>query len=79
MSTGSDRCQQIVYTGWVTWDQPVGAVEIAKRLGVTRRAVDQWRQRGQFIEPKGEVGGRPAWDWPDVAAWWETWNNRRNS
>lgn len=53
----------------VTWQQPVGAVEIAERLGVDRRTVDQWRQRGLFIDPKGEVGGRPAWDWPDVEAW----------
>lgn len=49
---------------------PVGAVEIAERLGVSRRTVDQWRQRAlDFPEPRWTVGGRPAWDWSDVAAW----------
>lgn len=49
---------------------PVGTVEIAARLGVTRSAVDQWRARGLgFPAPRWEVGGRPAWDWADVEAW----------
>lgn len=49
---------------------PVGAVEIAERLGVKRRTVDQWRQRELgFPVPRWTVGGRPAWDWPDVEAW----------
>lgn len=49
---------------------PVGAVEIAARLGVKRRTVDSWRQRGlAFPDPRWTVGGRPAWDWPDVEAW----------
>lgn len=51
---------------------PVGAIEIAARLGVKRRTVDQWRQRDLgFPVPRWTVGGRPAWDWPDVAAWAE--------
>lgn len=49
---------------------PVGAVEIAARLGVARRTVDSWRQRDVgFPEPRWTVGGRPAWDWSDVKAW----------
>ena len=49
---------------------PVGAVEIADRLGVKRRTVDQWRRRRiGFPPPRWTVGGRPAWDWPDIAAW----------
>lgn len=49
---------------------PVGAVEIAARLGVKRGTVDVWRQRAiGFPEPRWTVGGRPAWDWPDVEAW----------
>ena len=49
---------------------PVGTVEIAARLGVSRSAVDQWRHRGlSFPEPTWTVGGRPAWRWGDVAAW----------
>lgn len=49
---------------------PVGAVEIAERLGVARRTVDSWRQRDRgFPPPTWTVGGRPAWNWPEVAAW----------
>jgi hypothetical protein len=49
---------------------PVGAVEIAARLGVARQTVDMWRQRDiDFPEPTWTVGGRPAWNWPIVAAW----------
>lgn len=49
---------------------PVGAVEIAARLGVARRTVDAWRQRDLgFPEPRWQVGGRPAWNWDDVTAW----------
>lgn len=53
----------------MTWEEPVGIVEIAARLGVPRQTVDVWRLRGVLPPPKGEVGGRPAWDWPDVLAW----------
>lgn len=52
---------------------PVGAVEIATRLGVARRTVDSWRGRGTkgdpFPEPRWTVGGRPAWNWDDVERW----------
>ena len=51
---------------------PVGTVEIAERLAVTRNAVDKWRARDpQFPAPRWTVGGRPAWDWSDVASWAE--------
>jgi predicted DNA-binding transcriptional regulator AlpA len=53
----------------MTWELPVGAEEIAARLGVPRQTVYTWRHRDVFLEPKGTVGGRPAWDWPDVAEW----------
>lgn len=49
---------------------PVGAVEIAARLGVKRRTVDSWRQRDLgFPGPRWTVGGRPAWNWDDVERW----------
>lgn len=49
---------------------PVGAVEIAERAKVQRATVDQWRQRdGTFPAARWTVGGRPAWDWPDVLDW----------
>lgn len=50
--------------------QPVGVVEVAERLGVGRKAVDKWRQRGLgFPEPAWVVGGRPAWRWAEVERW----------
>lgn len=49
--------------------EPVGIVEIAARLGVKRRTVDQWGQRGLLPAPRWTVGGRPCWDWADVEAW----------
>lgn len=51
--------------------EPVGAVEIADRLGVGRHTVDMWRRRPsvRFPEPRWTVGGRPAWNWPDIAQW----------
>jgi predicted DNA-binding transcriptional regulator AlpA len=48
---------------------PVGIPEIAERLGVKRATVDQWKQRDLLPEPKWIVGGRPAWDWADIAKW----------
>lgn len=49
---------------------PVGIKEIADRLGVKRRTVDQWLQRDlRFPEPRWKVGGRPAWEWEDVEHW----------
>lgn len=48
----------------------MGTVEIAERAGVSRKAVDQWRARhDDFPEPKWTVGGRPAWDWPEIEEW----------
>jgi predicted DNA-binding transcriptional regulator AlpA len=54
---------------------PVGTVEIAEYLGVTRKHVDAWRSRGgrrgvPFPVPRWTVGGRPAWLWTDVQAWY---------
>lgn len=49
--------------------EPVGAVEIAERLGVRRQTVDNWRQRGRFPDPEWTVGGRPAWRWSTIDNW----------
>ncbi len=50
--------------------EPVGTVEIAARLGVARATVDSWRARSTgFPAPAWTVGGRPAWDWAEVAEW----------
>lgn len=59
--------------------EPVGLVEIADRLGVSRSAVDLWRfrdkdaakhpDRERMPEPRWTVGGRPAWNWSDIERW----------
>jgi len=51
---------------------PVGVIELAQRLGVSRAAVDQWRftRDVHFPDPRWTVGGRPAWDWiDDIEPW----------
>jgi predicted DNA-binding transcriptional regulator AlpA len=52
--------------------EPVGLAEIAERLGVKRATADIWRNRGLLPEPRWTVGGRPAWNWPDIAKWAES-------
>lgn len=50
--------------------EPVGIVEICEKLGVSRSAYDQWQHRDLgFPAARWTVGGRPAWNWPDVEAW----------
>lgn len=52
--------------------EPVGQKEIAERLGVVQSAVGNWQQRATttgFPESRWTVGGRPAWNWPDVEKW----------
>ena len=52
---------------------PVGTSEIAERLGVETRTVNQWRFRAEaigFPEARWLVGNGPAWDWSaDVLPW----------
>lgn len=48
---------------------PVGASEIATRLGVRPQTVHAWRHRGLLPEPAWTVSGQPAWDWATIEAW----------
>lgn len=48
---------------------PVGAAEIAGRLGVKPQTVHTWRQRRIMPEPRWTVSGQPAWDWAEIEAW----------
>jgi hypothetical protein len=48
---------------------PVGIKEIGERLEVQRATVDMWLFRELLPPARWTVGGRPAWDWPDVEAW----------
>jgi hypothetical protein len=48
---------------------PVGAAEIACRLGVKAQTVHTWRQRGLLPAPRWTVSGQPAWDWPEIEEW----------
>lgn len=49
--------------------EPVGLVEIAKRLDVPLNTVQVWRKRGRLPAPSWTVSGAPAWDWFEVKAW----------
>lgn len=48
---------------------PVGAAEIAKRLGVRAQTVHTWRQRKLMPPPRWTVSGQPAWDWSEIEEW----------
>jgi len=48
---------------------PVGAAEIAERLGVKPQTVHMWRHRELMPEPRWTVSGQPAWSWQDIEAW----------
>jgi predicted DNA-binding transcriptional regulator AlpA len=48
---------------------PVGAAEVAARLGVKPQTVHTWRQRNVMPAPRWTVSGQPAWDWTEIAAW----------
>lgn len=48
---------------------PVGAAEIAVRLGVRAQTVHTWRQRKLMPAPRWTVSGQPAWDWTEVEDW----------
>lgn len=48
---------------------PVGASEIAERLGVKPQTVHTWRQRALMPEPRWSVSGQPAWDWTEIEEW----------
>jgi predicted DNA-binding transcriptional regulator AlpA len=48
---------------------PVGAAEIAKRLGVRAQTVHTWRQRKLMPPPRWTVSGQPAWDWSEIEDW----------
>jgi hypothetical protein len=48
---------------------PVGAAEIADRLGVKPQTVHTWRQRNLMPEPRWSVSGQPAWEWSEIQEW----------
>ncbi len=48
---------------------PVGAAEIAKRLGVRPQTVHAWRHRKLMPQPRWTVSGQPAWAWAEIEAW----------
>ncbi|HSH59429.1 MAG TPA: hypothetical protein VK988_07270 [Acidimicrobiales bacterium] len=51
--------------------EPVGVVDIAKRLGVRQQTVAMWRYRGLLPEAPWRVSNQPAWNWPDIRRWAE--------
>lgn len=49
---------------------PVGQLDISRRLGVLRGTVVKWLQRGVFdVKPRWIVSDAPVWNWPDVEKW----------
>jgi len=48
---------------------PVGAAEVATRLGVKPQTVHTWRHRNLMPAPRWTVSGQPAWDWAEIEAW----------
>jgi hypothetical protein len=48
---------------------PVGAAEVAARLGVKPQTVHTWRQRNVMPAPRWTVSGQPAWDWVEIETW----------
>ena len=48
---------------------PVGAAEIAQRLGVKPQTVHTWRQRKLMPPPRWTVSGQPAWEWATIETW----------
>jgi hypothetical protein len=48
---------------------PVGASDIANRLGVKPQTVHTWRQRALMPEPRWTVSGQPAWEWSEIEEW----------
>lgn len=48
---------------------PVGLIELAAILQVSRDTVDKWRTRDLLPAPEWTVGGRPAWNLATIAKW----------
>lgn len=76
-ATATERPElvRLYLLGWVrgvraTHSTPVGAAEIAERLGVKPATVDQWVWRKVMPPPDWTVGGRPAWDWATTILPW---------
>lgn len=53
--------------------EPVGLIDIARRLGVHPRTPQQWQNRGQLPKPDWPtVSGRPTWCWVHTIRPWAT-------
>jgi acetyl-CoA acetyltransferase len=48
---------------------PVGASDIAQRLGVQAATVARWKYRGLLPEAEWQVSGLPCWNWPVIEKW----------
>jgi hypothetical protein len=67
-------------TTGVTGDlMPVGAAEIAARLGVRAQTVHAGRHRKLMPPPRWTVSGQPAWDWATIEVWARRTGRRRET
>ncbi|MFC0080944.1 helix-turn-helix transcriptional regulator [Aciditerrimonas ferrireducens] len=48
---------------------PVGAVEIAERLGVPPGTVRSWHHHRTLPPPAWRLHTAPFWNWPQIVAW----------
>ena len=56
--------------------EPVGALEVAGRLGVRRETVAMWKQRDLLPPARWTVSGQDAWDWNEDILPWATATRR---
>jgi hypothetical protein len=67
--TWSRRCDHSTVLTCEVLD-PVGAVDIARRLGIPADTVHVWTKRGVMPEPRFYLKLGPLWDWnTDVVPW----------
>lgn len=67
--THQDHLEPPWAPGNVGASRPVGLEEISSGLGVTRKTVDKWRERGVLPPPTWTVSGRPLWKWLVIEEW----------
>lgn len=48
---------------------PVGAQDVAARLGVKAQTVAAWKERGMLPAPQWSVSGMPVWEWATIEEW----------
>lgn len=53
----------------ITLVDPVGPIEIAAKLDVSKHTVYSWIQRDLFPPPASRISDRPVWEWETIRLW----------